>query len=127
MNTTGGECSLARFERSSVGNSVSEVTTLILRIPKVSASLLGSSATCSLYSYKNHLLQWRRVAHLTVLPPAPVVPKAPSPAGPGSLVGGLVSALVVIIVVVSLATGTAVILRKRQERRVHTPNSDESK
>ena len=135
-NETRGNCSLpksARFQRRTTGTSVAGGTILTLHISEVSANLSGSSVTCSLYHFGKNgevdnapgLLQWKRVAHLTVLPPAPVVPKAPSPAGPGSLVGGLVSALVVIIVVVSLATGTAVILRKRQEKRVPILHSDE--
>ena len=126
-NMTYGKCKSAKFERNSKGSLVAKVTTLTLRIQKVSANLSGSRATCSLYAYNNSVLQWRKVAHLKVLPP--LVPNAPPPAGSGSLVGALVSALIVIVIIVgvAIATGTAVILRKRHGRRVHVLNADESK
>ena len=57
-NMTVGKCAAlksARFEKRSIDYLVAEVTTLTLRIPKVSASLSGSRATCSLYS--NSILQ----------------------------------------------------------------------
>ena len=120
-NYTIGNCSLppsARFERSTsiTSNSVAGVTVLTLRIPKVSAKLSGSIATCSLYGHISGILQWRRVAHLEVLPALNIGPtNDSSPAGPTSVVGALVSVLTAVIFTVSLGVGTAVILRKRQK------------
>ena len=132
-NETIGNCSLpksARFQMITTSFQVAKATTLTLQILKVSADLSGSRVTCSLYRRSDvdnihDVLQWRRVAHLKVLPADPLVPNAFPPAGSGSLVGALVSVLIVIIAVVSIATGTTVILWKRHARHVGIPNSDE--
>ena len=119
-NQTIGNCSLpplARFERSTsiASNSVAGVTTLTFRIPSISANLSGSSATCSLYGYSSNLLQWRRVAHLKVLTALVTTDPTTSLAGSVSIVGTLVSVLIVITATLSLGVGTAVVLLKRRK------------